>query len=134
MSPVVRIARLFALLALILGGIAGHDVAMASGAMEKNYPDVHLAMAHHGMVDTCDGTDCDQPEPPCCVVGQCLIATIVAEDCDFLVAGAAEPEALPSPGRKAGIFRAPFRPPAAGLTAKALRLIDANQPKNGNPK
>jgi hypothetical protein len=113
-AAIARIVSTLALLALLLGGMAGHDMAMASGAMGAVHGsvDVHRTMTHHGMHDTCDVVGCEQPEPPCCVMGQCLLAIPLADACEFISTALPDPEVLVSPGRVAGIVRAPFRPPA----------------------
>jgi hypothetical protein len=69
-------------------------------------------MTHHDMGDACDAVGCDQPDPACCVMGQCLLAIPPTDMCEFLAASLPDPEALMSRGRFAGIVRAPFRPPA----------------------
>ena len=113
-AALARALRLFALLALLLASVAGHDVAMAGGAADAAHgtADVHRAMTHHDMDDACDAVGCDQPDPPCCVMGQCLLAIPLTDMCEFRAATLPDPEALMSPGRCAGILRAPFRPPA----------------------
>jgi hypothetical protein len=113
-AALARTLKLLALLALLLGGMASHDVAMASGAMGAEHQAVaaHHAMTHHGMTDTCDIARCDLPGPPCCVMGQCLLAIPVTDACAFNAATLPDPEAHVLPGRVAGIVRAPFRPPA----------------------
>lgn len=109
-----RALRLFALLALVLVSTASHDVAMASGAMDGTHgnADGHHAMAHHGTADRCAVISCEQPEPPCCVMGQCLLAIPLIDSFEFFAAALPDPEALVPAGRIAGIVRAPFRPPA----------------------
>jgi len=113
-ATLARTFRLFALLTLLLASLAAHDVAMAGGAMDVAHgnADVHHAMTHHGMDDECDAVGCDQPDPACCVIGQCLLAIPLTDICEFLATTLPDPEALMSAGRFAGIVRAPFRPPA----------------------
>lgn len=116
MSAVARIVRLCALLTLILGGVASHDVAMAGGAMHEGHALVGVVstMTHHHSDNACTGAVCDQQEPACCVMGQCLIGIAPVADYRFLKAALPEPEAYPERLRVTGLVWAPFRPPAAG--------------------
>jgi len=113
-AALARALRLFALLALVLVSTASHDVAMASGAMDGAHgsTSVHHAVAHHGTDNACAVIGCEQPEPPCCVMGQCLLAIPLIDSFEFFAAALPDPEALVPAGRIAGIVRAPFRPPA----------------------
>jgi hypothetical protein len=113
-ATLARTLQLFALVALLLASLAGHDVAMAGGAMDVAHgnADVHRAMTHHDVDDACDAVGCDQPDTACCVMGQCLLAIPLTDICEFLAASLPDPEALISRGRFAGIVQAPFRPPA----------------------
>jgi hypothetical protein len=116
MSAVARIVRLCALLTLILGGVASHDVAMASGAMHEGHISVDVAstMTHHHSDNGCTGSTCDQQEPACCVMGQCLIGIAPVADYRFLTAELPQPEAYPERLPITGFAWAPFRPPAVG--------------------
>ena len=114
-SALTRLVQVLALLTLLLGGLASHDLAMASGSMHEQHAlvDAHGSMGHHGMHDVCDGSTCDEQGPPCCVMGQCLIGIPPAGEFLFAVADLPEPEALVALGHHAGIVRLPFRPPAS---------------------
>ena len=108
-----RALRLLVLLALFMGGAASHEVAMAGGMHDGHaVVDGHAGLTHHGLDDTCGVTDCEQPGPPCCVMGQCLLGITTAADLHFGIAGLPKPDALLTPGLVASIVLTPFRPPA----------------------
>jgi hypothetical protein len=113
-AALARALKLFAVLAIFLASVASHDAAMAGGAMAVMHgnAEIHHAMTHHEMDDTCDTAGCEQPDTTCCVTGHCLLAIPPTDTCDFIAETLPDPEALTPGGRVAGIVRAPFRPPA----------------------
>lgn len=110
-----RALRLFAILAVLLGGVVSHDVAMASGALDGVHVgvDAHRTMTHHGMHGPCDLPGSEKSRSPCCVMGQCLLAIPTTGAFEFLAATLPDPEADVRSEHIVGIVRAPFRPPAA---------------------
>jgi hypothetical protein len=116
MPAVTRIIQIFAFVALLLGGVASHDVAMAGGSMHAGH--VPVDDHHHATQPTphnaCSGTGCEEPEAPCCVMGQCFIGMPAAADCLFAASDLPDPEMMPPRRLVAAILWVPFRPPVAG--------------------
>lgn len=105
--------RALTVLLFLLGSIAGHDAAMA-----ETMP-VHTGMADSahmlmtGHEHGCAPTECDRDEPPCCVMGQCLIGIVATAQMEFGPERPPAPEPDAVPALTGAIADKPFRPPCA---------------------
>lgn len=115
-AALARAIRLLALLAVLLGGVTSHEVAMAGGSMhgEQVAGAVHHEN-HHAITanahDTCGDTICEKTEPPCCVMGQCLLGITASVDCAFAAADLPDPEPSAAVRLRANLVSSLYRPP-----------------------
>lgn len=106
--------RLFAILALLIGGGASHNMAMAGGVMEAgqashgHYHNVGSEVAR----GTCKGALCEQSSP-CCLMGHCLVGVMSQEGKGSVAAYRPELNAARISLLAGRLLSAPYRPPTA---------------------
>lgn len=114
LATLAHVLRLLAILTVLVGGVAIHDVAMAEGTSgaTQGIPIHHLAVSGEPAHGHCTGF-CEQSSP-CCLLGHCLLGIMLPDD-----NGSASPRGLElSSARISSLLTgrlaaAPYRPPAA---------------------
>jgi hypothetical protein len=111
-----RAIRLLAFVALLFGGVAGHDVAMAGGPMGSMHSqtDLHPDISGHSEHSAPSPAGCEEYGCPCCLSGHCLLGIPPGAECEFETAIAPDPVAITPSGLVAQIAWVPFRPPVSG--------------------
>ena len=113
-AMVARTLTILVILALVIGGVASHDVAMAEGAFVVSHD---VQAQHHGVGDetarsACQGPSCEH-STPCCLLGHCLVAILFQNDDGFAPVYRPELNGLKTTLLLGSLVEAPYRPPVS---------------------
>lgn len=114
MPPMVaRSLRFLVVLALVIGGGASHDVAMA----EKALIAAHVHAQHHDTGDQAARDACNSPScehsTPCCSLGHCLVAIMFQGDNGFALMCRPGLNGMKTTLLVGSLLEAPYRPPVS---------------------
>lgn len=113
-AMVARTLRVLVILALVIGGGASHNVAMAEAAFIAPH-DVHAKyhdIGDQAARDACNGPSCEH-STPCCLLGHCLVAIMFQGDDGFAPMCRPGLTGMKTTLLGGSLLEAPYRPPVS---------------------